>query len=249
MGQMMVNQVEFLDEVRKYIRTLEEIHGRFKRAQNGSPYLEMDVEAQFHQMARELSDLCRDHLTGNAYGLQIAETVRHGTGGWPERISLSGVQELISLARSIETRVQRTPTLVKAHEIPPASYWDLIHSKVQELAKSRMASGHYADAVEACFKELNNRVKAKHKLATGKELDGVALMRQAFKLDAPTIILTPLVDDSAKSTQHGYLDLFAGSMAAIRNPKAHDNVSITEERAVHFFYLASLLLFHLEEAV
>ena len=46
-----------------------------------------------------------------------------------------------------------------------------------------------------------------------------------------------------------YLDLFAGSIAGVRNPKAHGNVQITKERAVHFLFLASLLFFKLEDPV
>jgi hypothetical protein len=33
----------------------------------------------------------------------------------------------------------------------------------------------------------------------------------------------------------------------IRNPKAHANITITPERAIHFLFLASLLLFKIDE--
>jgi len=38
-------------------------------------------------------------------------------------------------------------------------------------------------------------------------------------------------------------------MTGIRNPKAHANVEIRHERAVHFLFLASLLMFKLDEAM
>ncbi len=44
------------------------------------------------------------------------------------------------------------------------------------------------------------------------------------------------------------MELFSGSMIGIRNPKAHANISITKERAIHFIFLASLLMYKLDEA-
>jgi hypothetical protein len=48
--------------------------------------------------------------------------------------------------------------------------------------------------------------------------------------------------------QQGYMQIFAGSMTGIRNPKAHENISIDSVRAVHFLFLASLLMAKLDEA-
>ncbi len=43
--------------------------------------------------------------------------------------------------------------------------------------------------------------------------------------------------------------IFAGAMTGIRNPKAHDNLTISIERATHFIFLASLLMYKLDEAI
>ena len=122
-----------------------------------------------------------------------------------------------------------------------------MHTKVVELGKPRFNAGHYADAVESVFKELNARVKQLHVNVTGEELDGVSLMRKAFTPSNPTIILDDLATETGKNIQQGYMELFAGSMAGIRNPKAHDNVLISAERATHHLMLASLLFFKLGE--
>jgi len=42
--------------------------------------------------------------------------------------------------------------------------------------------------------------------------------------------------------------LFKGAMLAIRNPKAHDHVQLEKEKAIHFLFLANLLLMRLKEA-
>jgi hypothetical protein len=45
------------------------------------------------------------------------------------------------------------------------------------------------------------------------------------------------------------MEIFAGAMIGIRNPKAHGNLNITENRAKHFIYLASLLMHKVDERI
>jgi hypothetical protein len=44
------------------------------------------------------------------------------------------------------------------------------------------------------------------------------------------------------------MQLFAGSMIGIRNPKAHENVVIDKNRAIHFLFLSSLLMYKIDES-
>jgi uncharacterized protein (TIGR02391 family) len=136
-----------------------------------------------------------------------------------------------------------------AHQrIDATGVWSLLHPKVVETARSRFESGHYADAVEATFKALSTSVKDRHKAKTGEELDGVHLMRKAFTPSKPSILLDDLASETGRNIQQGYMDIFAGSIAGIRNPKAHDNIHITPERAIHHLMIASLLFHKLDEA-
>jgi len=43
------------------------------------------------------------------------------------------------------------------------------------------------------------------------------------------------------------MQIFAGAMTGIRNPKAHANIVIDRNRAIHLLFLASLLFFKLDE--
>lgn len=122
-----------------------------------------------------------------------------------------------------------------------------MHPRVVELARPRFEAGHYADAVESVFKELNAHVQSLYKKASGEELDGVSLMRKALTPSGPAIALDDLSTETGRNIQQGYMELFAGSMAGIRNPKAHGNISISPERATHHLMLGSLLFFKLEE--
>jgi uncharacterized protein (TIGR02391 family) len=135
----------------------------------------------------------------------------------------------------------------EVRKVDATGLWALLHARVTELARPRFEAGHYADAVEAVFKELNSEVKTIFRAATGEELDGVPLMRRAFAPSRPVITLDDLSTESGRNIQQGYLDLFAGSMAGIRNPKAHGNIEISAERASHHLMLASLLFHKLAE--
>lgn len=126
--------------------------------------------------------------------------------------------------------------------------WTLLHQNVVKIARTRYESGHYADSVEAALKSVNERVREAVKAERGIEMDGAALMQYAFSLDKPILRLGDLTTTSGKNMQVGYLQIFAGSMTGIRNPKAHGNIQIDAIRAVHFLFLASLLMHKLDEA-
>lgn len=143
--------------------------------------------------------------------------------------------ELIPLAPGVATAVPESAT----HAID--AVWQLIHPRVTQVAKQLFDDGHYANAVEAALKALNNEVKAIFRSRGGPELDGSTLMHTAFSPNNPKIVLADLGSQSGRDMQQGYMELFAGAMSAVRNPKAHDNVSISPERSLHFLFLASML--------
>jgi uncharacterized protein (TIGR02391 family) len=117
------------------------------------------------------------------------------------------------------------------------------------VAKSRYESLHYADAVEAAFKEVNNCVKEIVRSKISRELDGASLMRVAFSPSDPLIVLDDLSTESGKDVQEGYMVIFAGAMIGIRNHKAHYNLDVKERRAKHLIYLASLLMHKIDERI
>lgn len=110
------------------------------------------------------------------------------------------------------------------------------------VAKRRFDAGEYADCVEAALKHLNTIIKEEVRNRTGEEHDGSGLMRKAFSVNAPIFTIDTLTTETGKSIQQGYMEIFAGTMTGIRNPKAHMNIEIGRERAIHFLFLASLLM-------
>jgi uncharacterized protein (TIGR02391 family) len=136
----------------------------------------------------------------------------------------------------------------EAFESSTFDFWSIIHNSIVSVAKEKFEDEHFADAAESAFKEVNTRVKGIVKNKIGEELDGANLMFKAFPSRNPLIILGDLSTETGRNIQEGYLHIFAGAMLGIRNPKAHDNITISRERAIHFIVLASLLMYKLDEA-
>ncbi|MCJ7458226.1 MAG: TIGR02391 family protein [candidate division Zixibacteria bacterium] len=127
-------------------------------------------------------------------------------------------------------------------------FWSIIHKDIVSAAKNKFEDGYYADAVESTLKEINIRVKKIVQDKIGQEFDGASLMNRAFSLEHPIIILDDLSSETGKNIQKGYMQIFAGAMTGIRNPKAHENIVIDKERAMHFLFLTSLLMQILDES-
>lgn len=120
--------------------------------------------------------------------------------------------------------------------------WDILHPRIVSIAKPRFDLGFYSDAVEAAFKELNVIIKTHFNQKTNIELDGAKLMARAFSKDNPVFTLADTSTMDGKNIQQGYMNLFLGSIIGIRNPSAHGNKEIERVDAIHFLFLASLLL-------
>lgn len=119
---------------------------------------------------------------------------------------------------------------------------DVIRSTSRQL----FTDGHYSRAVEEAFKRLNNEVKA---MSGFEELDGDKLMRQAFSANNPKLHLNSLSTISQKDEQRGYMDIFAGAMTGVRNPRAHDHELVDEpEVALELLVLANHLMRKLESS-
>jgi uncharacterized protein (TIGR02391 family) len=125
--------------------------------------------------------------------------------------------------------------------------WQNIHTIIQRIAKPRFESYHFADAVEASFKELNDIIKRAYLQKTNEEEDGDRLMRRAFTTSnnnnfAPLFRLADNDNESGRNIQQGYMDIFAGCMKGIRNPKAHANLDINPDEAWEMIVIASHLM-------
>lgn len=134
-------------------------------------------------------------------------------------------------------------------EAEPYDVWSYMHPRIITISKSRYMDGYYADAVESAFKEINTRVKHIYLKQTSDERDGADLMKKVFSPNAPILTFEDITTQTGKSVQQGYMEIFSGSITAIRNPKAHENMTITAHQAIQRLILASLLMTKIDEAV
>ena len=75
-------------------------------------------------------------------------------------------------------------------------------------------------------------------------------MRTAFSANSPVLRLNAFESESEKNEQQGYMDIFAGSMTGIRNPRAHDHASVDEpDAALELLVLANHLMRKLDAAI
>jgi uncharacterized protein (TIGR02391 family) len=110
---------------------------------------------------------------------------------------------------------------------------------LRDTTRQLFVDGHYALAVEEAFKCLNNVVKARSRLTT----DGADLMRNAFTPKSPVLRLNALKTESQRNHQLGYMEILAGCMTGIRNPRAHEHRHLDEPRvALEMLSLANHLL-------
>jgi len=123
-----------------------------------------------------------------------------------------------------------------------ADLYDLVitDAELRKYTRTLFMDGHHARAIEEGFKYLNNVVKKKSRL---NNEDGASLMRKALNCNNPVLKLNEGVNVSERDEQQGYMDIFAGCMTGIRNPRAHEHEwEDTETRAIQLLSLANHLV-------
>ena len=119
-------------------------------------------------------------------------------------------------------------------------------NQLQQTSGRLFRDSYYARAVEEAFKCLNNSVKDKSGHSDG---DGAGLMRTVFSAHSPILTINAFQSQSERDEQLGYMEIFAGSMTGIRNPRAHDHELADEpEVALELLVLANHLMRKLNNA-
>lgn len=130
-------------------------------------------------------------------------------------------------------------------------WWQLIHPKITQASKKLFLDGSYANAACDAYIEINDRVKRLFQvIKPGEKVpDGDGAMKTVFSAKTPLIEFCDRSTDSGANTQKGFMEMLAGAMSALRNPKAHANITIDREDAMRRLIFASMLMYKIDEAV
>ena len=141
---------------------------------------------------------------------------------------------------------------IGADDTPEAISIDLLYDRLVTSEPLRKASRqlfrdrHFARAVEQAFVCVNNAVKDRTEL---RGVDNRELMQKAFSVNKPLLRLNEGKTDSDWNEQLGYMELYAGSMSGIRNPRAHEQSLIDKPAAaIEMLAFANHLMNKLDQA-
>jgi len=127
-------------------------------------------------------------------------------------------------------------------------FWAEIHPEIIKSSRELFENLHYPEAVEAAFLEITIRVKTIIRDKTGDDVDGTAAMQKAFSEKSPIIVLGDISTQTGRDIQRGYMELFAGSVRCIRNPRVHERIIVDRTDAIRKLHLASFLMSAIDNA-
>ena len=80
------------------------------------------------------------------------------------------------------------------------------------------------------------------------DLDGAPLVRTVFSRNDAILAFNDLKDQTDHDEQEGMMHFFEGAVLALRNPGGHSFPEGTEQRAMEYISLLSLLAYRVQEA-
>jgi len=146
--------------------------------------------------------------------------------------------DLAEFAAPNQEKPAATPRLSPADELLDEYDRRILDPDMRAATRSRFVSQHYADAVEAGVKALNECVRNR----AGRSEDGDDLMRIVFHPNGMLLRINRGKSKSDESAQRGHMLLCQGVVAAWRNPRAHALTDDEPLRAVMMLELIGDLL-------
>jgi uncharacterized protein (TIGR02391 family) len=120
-----------------------------------------------------------------------------------------------------------------------------VHADLPPRTKELFDDGYYPQATFEAFKFVDEEMQR----ISGSSLIGKKLMMKALNIENPLVKLNPLMTETEKVEQEGFMFLFAGAVLAIRDPRAHKTGLIDDpDTCLDHLSLASMLLRRLDEA-
>lgn len=190
-----------------------------------------------HGQYMKATDIDRIRIIRTGYALRKNAPFTHEPGYVYSRGEQNVTDALITgppgyAAENNRDRRVNVKTLTDAFELM------ITIEEIRSASRQLFLDGHYQNAVEDAYKAVEHAVAEKCDISDY----GASLMRKAFDSEPPLIALTKLETESQKRVQEGYGHLFAGSMMAIRNPRAHGSTIDEPGEALELILLAQHLM-------
>jgi uncharacterized protein (TIGR02391 family) len=174
-----------------------------------------------------------------------------GMGMHPQQIVRgmeAGRTQVKGILKGLAERLKEKREDLIAGEISsPVTYFGMLnlHPRVADVANDLFLDGYHWEAVFAAAKALVNYVKER----SGRhDLDGTSLVRAVFSKNNPILAFNDLSDQTDLDEQEGMMHLFEGAVMAIRNPGGHSFPEGSEQRAMEYISLLSLLAYRVQES-
>ena len=160
----------------------------------------------------------------------------------------NGVTQTLGIVNGLVDRLREKREDLEAGDRPtPSTYFEKLnlHPRIADVARDLFLDGHHFEAVFAGAKALVNFVKER----SGRhDLDGAPLVRTVFSKNSPILAFNDLADQTDQDQQEGLMHLFEGAVLGIRNPGGHAFPEGSEQRAIEYISLLSLLAYLVQEA-
>ncbi|HZC67908.1 MAG TPA: TIGR02391 family protein [Nitrospirales bacterium] len=248
----------------KEFRSVAEIDAGIKKLERRIEELKrLDIPAAVHQdtgaddvVRSNIRETIREVFGPNSPEFHEHEHIRLWAGPLYLNMSPEGIIDATERGRNqvtgilnglIERLREKREELGSGDQPAPRTYFQQLnlHPRIAEVANDLFLDGYHWEAVFAAAKALVNYVKERSGL---HDLDGAALMRTAFSRANPWLSFNDLSDQTDLDEQEGMMHLFEGAVLGIRNPGGHTFPEGSEQRAMEYISLMSLLAYRVQES-
>lgn len=159
---------------------------------------------------------------------------------------------LIAYGQTIEAVDFVKGQILAANQVNNMGLCRLLHPNIQRVSEKLYRNGSYAEAACNAFIEINSRLKELYRevYPNSENIpDGQALMNKVFADNDPVLEAGDRTTQTGKDIHLGTRFLFAGAMAALRNPKSHENIELEKDDSMRRMIFASMLMFKIDEII
>jgi uncharacterized protein (TIGR02391 family) len=161
-------------------------------------------------------------VAGMQRGYQNSPSVFHA-----RRHRLNSVLTLCGMSLGEDGQIRRSDTartidhaLERANRLHAALVQRAVHADVLRFCNAEILQENYFHAVFEAMKSITAKIRR----LSGLTKDGAGLVHDAFgqKYVRPLLAINPLLSETRRGEQNGFVNLLKGLYGTIRNPLAHD---------------------------